>query len=677
MRGVPPLSEPILVSTRRRLILVTSATLFTVAWAIGCNLLLDTVQASAEGPRELDRVLGPGSLVFYVSSLVIWVVLVGLIALTGRVLLSAVVLLAAVAALSFANYEKLGLRREPLYPSDVAFATELGFLRDMVGLRPLVLLAVGAVVVVGVVLLASRFLRRFLPPIQRVTEPRLWRAWMVARVATLAVVVTFVVHAADFNADGNRLRRAYLGAGVDWVEWSQRVNYLRHGFIAGVLYNTPTPAMEQPEGYSEAAMAEIAERWAEVADETNEGRSSDVLDDLNVVLVLSESFSDPTRLTDVQIGRDPVPFTHRLMERTPSGEMLTQFIGGGTANMEFEVLTGFSLSQFTPQMNTPYQQLVPGYSSFPSAVGLFESLGHVPVAIHPYRSIMYERDRVYPTLGFDTFLHDDNMPSLKRLEDSKFASDESTFAEVQRQIGEEDDPVFVNLVTMQNHYPMSGSYAQPFTVDASVGVVRKQLAAFSRGLRYSDAALRDFLTRLEQSEEKTAVVFYGDHAPAFWPRSRVFEQNEEQLRRTPFFLWTSFDRLPPRDLPLTSPTQFLPLLLDELDAPVTPFYALLGALYDEVPAMATGEYHTADGEVVTDPDELDRTAQALLEDYRMVQYDLTIGQRYAEEALFDLPSEGRWTLRLTPGTPAEVRTAPQPPPPGIRQPRRPAQRPGR
>lgn len=99
--------------------------------------------------------------------------------------------------------------------------------------------------------------------------------------------------------------------------------------------------------------------------------------------------------------------------------------------------------------------------------------------------------------------------------------------------------------------------------------------------------------------------------------------------------------------------------------------------FGSVTHRALAEYHTADGDVVTDPDELDPAAQALLEDYRMVQYDLTIGQRYAEEALFDLPPAGRWTLRLTPGTPAEVRTAHQPPPPGIRQPRRPVPRPDR
>ena len=635
--GEPP--RPVPVTPRRRVLLVVAAFVFMVVWSIGCNLLLDRVQASSEGSRELDRVLGPGSPVFYISSAVIWVVLVGLVALTGRVLLSAALLVAVVTALAYADYEKLSLRREPLYPSDVAFAGQPGFLKEMVGHKPLVLLAVGIVLFVVVVAVISRVLRRWVPPIRRSSEPRLWRAWVVGRLAVLAAAALFVVYAAHFNADGNKLREAYVKAGAEWVEWSQRANYLRHGFVAGVLYNTNTPAMKTPPGYSEQAMREIADRWSQAADATNAGRSSGALDDVNVVVILSESFSDPTLLKDVKVEHDPIPFTHHLMERTPSGEMLTQFIGGGTANMEFEALTGFSLAQFTPQMNTPYQQLVPKYSSFPSAVEYFESHGHVPIAVHPYHAIMYKRDRVYPTFGFDEFVDETKMQSLDTLEHSDFASDASSFNEVEYQIDQEDKPVFVNLVTMQNHYPMAGKYDDPIKVGPSVGVVRKQLSAFSTGLEYSDGAMKDFLANLKSSPEKTAVVFYGDHAPPFWPRAKNFAENEEQLRKTPFFLWTNFEKLPHQDLGLNSPTQFLPLLFDELDAPVTPYYALLEALHDQVPAMALGEYHTAGGDVVNDPEKLDAQARALLDDYRMVQYDLTIGKRYSEDTLLDLPSE--------------------------------------
>ena len=87
--------------------------------------------------------------------------------------------------------------------------------------------------------------------------------------------------------------------------------------------------------------------------------------------------------------------------RTPSGSMRSPLIGGGTANIEFEALTGQSTSQFNPQMTTPYQMLVPKERTYPSAVGYFEAKGDRTVAIHPFRPQMYRRDEVYPILGFD------------------------------------------------------------------------------------------------------------------------------------------------------------------------------------------------------------------------------------------------------------------------------------
>lgn len=631
---------PTQVSRTRRVLLIVAALLFTAAWAFGCNLVLDRVQASVDGSRQLDRVFGPGSVVFLISTGVIWVVLIGLVALTGRVLLSSALMLAVTAALAFANYEKLEMRREPLYPSDAVFALQPGFLREMVGLRPILELAAGIAVFVLVVLVASRLLRRLFPPISRKGEPRLWRAWIVTRVAVLAVVATFVVYAVHFNADGNKLREAYLKAGVQWVEWSQRANYLRHGFLAGVLYNTETPAMKEPEGYSEEAMRQIADRWAQAADAINADRSPDALDDVNVVVILSESFSDPTLLKHVKVDEDPIPFTHRIMKTAPSGEMLSQFIGGGTANVEFETLTGMSLSQFAPQVNTPYQQVIPSYKSWPSAVEYFKDHGHVPLAIHPFRPIMYHRDQVYPVLGFDRFISETGMQEQARLENNPdaFISDASAFDEVERQIQEEQRPAFINLVTMQNHYPQAGKYADPINVGPSVGVVRPSLSAFVTGQNYSDQAMKDFLADLRKSPEKTAVVFYGDHAPPFWPRSKVFGQNEQQLRRTPFFLWTNFQKMHHEDLGLVSPTQFLPLLFNQVKAPVTPLYALLDAMRKEVPAMTMDEYHTADGDVVRNVDDLDPEAQSLLRDYRMVQYDLSIGKRYSEDTMLDVPS---------------------------------------
>jgi hypothetical protein len=186
---------------------------------------------------------------------------------------------------------------------------------------------------------------------------------------------------------------------------------------------------------------------------------------------------------------------------------------------------------------------------------------------------------------------------------------------------------------MQNHYPVTNKYDHPIGITGNTRGLTGQLDQFSRGLRYSDTAMRDFLHRLASSPEKTAVVFYGDHAPPLWPRAAIYHRNQATLRKTPFFMWTNYRKLPHQQLPLTSPTHFMPLLFDALGAQLPPYYALLDRLYREVPAISPGELHDPQGQVV-DRDQLSPEAVDLLHDYRLVQYDLTTGKRYSQSSMF-------------------------------------------
>ena len=132
------------------------------------------------------------------------------------------------------------------------------------------------------------------------------------------------------------------------------------------------------------------------------------------------------------------------------------------------------------------------------------------------------------------------------------------------------------------------------------------------------------------------VVFYGDHLPAIWPDS-IYERNGDvRMRETPYFYWANFDLPKSKTPPLTSPIYFLPQLFRGLGAEIPPFYALLLDLQGEVPAMEQGEYFDASGQSVPF-NQLSPNAKRLLHDYRMVQYDLSIGGRYSQAQLFYPP----------------------------------------
>jgi phosphoglycerol transferase MdoB-like AlkP superfamily enzyme len=605
----------------------------TLLLAVLCNLALELVQLTGTG-GYLWRFKSPAfPLLFVLGSLVVWL-LVGLVhAVVGRLWVTGALMATATAVVAVADHEKVRLLHEPLYPGDWVFLRNLSFLSDIVGPRVVVLLVVAVLVMALAAFVGARALGRRLATRAPASAPQVpLRTRVVVRVLTGVLCLLGIGYLGGFNNPGNAVRATYDALGASWRPWSQQRNYLGNGFVGGFLYNLPVPAMTRPPDYSKATMARIAARYAAAAARINRHRDPAALRDTNVVMVLSESFSDPLALAGVHLDRDPIPFTRRLMASTTSGAMLAQNIGGGTANMEFEALTGMSMSQLPPQLRVPYQSLVPRFATFPSVVGWLRGEGHRAIAIHPFTTEMYRRRDVYPTLGFQQFVHDDTMHEQATSGHDGYISDQAAFDEVRRRIDGSADPLLVHLVTMQNHIPFPDRYDDPARVRGPDGEQLAQTGQYVRGLSHTDAALADFIGRLERSGERTVVVFYGDHLPATYPDS-VFDANGRRtMHQTPFFVWANFAG-PDRPQPTTSPIHFVDLMLERAGASVPPYYALLQRLRERLPAMDSGLLVDRHDRLVS-RDALPAPVARLLHDYRLVQYDLSTGRRYSEDAMF-------------------------------------------
>ena len=617
----------------RVLIATLAATLFL---ALLCTLTLDFIQMGGNASYIWEQSLGKRIIITLLGTSVVWLIVLLVLSITGRLWLTAGLAFAATILLGVVNYQKLQLRREPLYPSDWEMAAHPGFLTQMVGWQSVAFMGLVLTLILIIAVLVGRVMGRRFPRITRRSHPRLGSALILSRLSLGVVCVLGLSYVASFNATGNMLRSAYETHGAHWAFWYQKLNYQKNGFVGGVLYNLNVPAMRPPADYNRAEMERIAQKYSAIAATVNRGRSENGIDDVNVVVVLSEAFSDPTRLEGISVAEDPIPFTRDLMQRSSSGQMLAHLFGGGTANMEFEALTGMSLSQFAPQMNTPYQMLLPKYDDFPSAVGYLRQRGHRAIAIHPYMTSMYKREKVYPTLGFEEFIYDKTMESNKKLEKSDFISDEAAFLEVDRQLASSNEPLLVNLVTMQNHYPMIDEYADPIEVDGLKDEDEKEQAEqYARGLKYTDEALQNFIESVETSDEKTVVVFYGDHLPAVWLKGTQERNGRRTMRETPFFVYSNFSDNT-RQNPTTSPIHFMNHVFEAADAAVPPYYALLAELEREIPAMERGILINSDDETVRKKNLSDK-AKELLHDYKLVQYDLSVGERYSQTEMFYSP----------------------------------------
>ncbi len=623
----------------------------TALLALACNAALELVQLLGTDGYPWRFKTPAFVALFLLGTLVLWAVIAVVHAVVGRFGVTALLAGTATAVLAVADHEKVLFRHEPLYPDDWRFASDPAFLLRMADPRGLVV-ATGVVVAVAAV--AAVVVRRsarvarwaVTGPTRLPTGDR-----VVVRVLGGVVGLLVLANASQFNEPGNTTRGAYDVLGADWRAWSQQRNYLGNGFVGGVLYNLDVPPVPVPPGYSAERMRQITQRYVAAARRINATRDPAGLADANVVMVLSESFSDPTVLRGVHVPDDPIPFTRRLMRDAArpgrvlmSGSMLAQSVGGGTANMEFEALTGMSASGFPAQLRVPYQMVVPRYSSFPSAVAWAKATRHRAVALHPFSTEMYRRRDVYRTFGFDDFVHDATMHAPTRIGHDAYISDASTFAQVERTLRTQRAPVFLNVVTMQNHMPYAGRYDDPVEVTGPDGRPMPEAGQYVRGLEHTDAALRDLVASLRRLDEPTVLVFYGDHLPGFYPRS-VFEENgEAAMHRTPFLVWANFPargnparpgRTPAAPSPagtVVSPAHFVDLAAERAGAAVTPYYALLTELRRQVPALEGRTVVGPSGATVSQR-HLSRRARQVLADYRLVQYDLSVGKRYSEKGL--------------------------------------------
>ncbi len=191
-------------------------------------------------------------------------------------------------------------------------------------------------------------------------------------------------------------------------------------------------------------------------------------------------------------------------------------------------------------------------------------------------------------------------------------------------------PTLVNLVTMQNHTPFFGWYDDVPQVAGLVGddEERAQLQTWLRGLEHSDVALDEFLTALRARARPTVVVYYGDHYPPALPADLREENEPVETLLTPVLLWSNVDVLDPgRDLGIVDATTLLPLAAEMIGAPLPPYYRLVQHVQDVVGSVGRGLVVTPGGDVLEESD-LTPEQRQVLEDYRMVQYDFSVGRGY-------------------------------------------------
>lgn len=554
-----------------------------------------------------------------VSTSVLLILGAWLWALFGDVMLANVLLIFVGGIMGVVNLEKTRQRTEPLYPSDFEMITAS---KSLLGMVPWQTVAAGAAFALlgGVVIyfLIRRNIRKHTPKLSKKN-----------RLAMLLVTSIGVFYIGQFQQPGNLVKKAYERRN-DWIPWSQLDNYHVNGFVAGFLYNLSSDPMGKPDDYTAEKIDELQTKYRAIADEINAGR--DKTDpDVNIIFVMNESFSDPLELDGLDLEMDPIPFVRALAENSYSGEMLSTGYGGGTANIEFEALSTFSMEPFEANITSPYTQFLSSIERFPSVVSRLKDAGYATTAIHPFNTTMYKRKENYKVLGFDSFIYDATMSSVtERIDMNPYISDKSAYEEVLLKMAETPEADFIHLVTMQNHAPYVNKYATIPSYEES-GIKDEEARNYLQDLIYSDEALEVLNTQLADFEEPTVVVFWGDHQSSVFGES-VYEENAvHNMHETPLRIFSNFDSSF-KDLGTISPIYFYTEVLEMTQTRLTPHDALLESLQSVLPAFEKSMYLNGQtGEFVSSREDLPEATLAILSDYEQIQYDVLTGRRFSME----------------------------------------------
>lgn len=627
-------------------IVITTLAVLGLTGAITWYFLWKT---SYEDAEAAGRLIGEQPGIFWLNYTCILAVIGVLTGLIGRPFLATGIMFALVAILGFANEQKYLLRAAPIFPEEIVMAGNAGELASFVDGSEIARLATGIVLLLIGAGLADHFISK-----RRKKEDKspLWVTILVrlglagASAGLLAALVMPVINA----------EAPFIVPEINYISWDRATNYQKNGFLVGFLSSIMPAKSEVTEDYSEEEMASIRDLYREKKREDEEemedaGTPRLPLDEVvdNFIVILDESFVDPEILTKYyeHMGGDVVPNLHKIMAENPSGYMFSHEYGGGTANVEFEVETGLSNYWF---QGLPYPSVIAGLNNQLSAGSWAKQFGFKTGAVHSYGATMYARNVVYPVMGIDSAIFEDTMTYRWKEGASPYINDRSVYREALDIIKENNEKQFLALVTVQNHAPYEGAnYPQlNYWVRTDEEENEEEYWLVSNAwesIHKADQYLGEFVTELEKLDEKTVILWFGDHAPGTLDQYIKSDDRDDQMiaHLTPYFVYANFDLeglytpeetaemreelgieimadeeiLETIDLPIMTPNCLLNTAYDLLNVEKPALFYLVGEVCQEMPVFSATYY----GENAPE-------ATQALRAYELVNYDRLSGKQY-------------------------------------------------
>lgn len=633
------------------------------ALEVGVSSSSTRVQLSSPivGFGFVSKMWTDGNFVFVLNVILVALLYLMLLMLFNRFWTASIVILAVGIIVAAIEHFKVEIRYEAILPADLGFlGSNTGNMLTFIpaGAHVTILVALGAfAVLLALILVLRHFDGRKGRMIRTDNLSLNLTSRLILLLLPILVFALYCIHVSTTDSLANKFSRAL---GDTPSMWDSVYDAQRNGPLVAFTRQLNPKIMDKPSNYSEETMKKVAARYQKEAETINASRTNN-LTDSTVVYVLSESFSDPSRVPGLKTNKDSMPNIRKIKAGTTSGLMLSSGYGGGTANLEYMGLSGLSMANFESSLSSPYQQLVPSQHWTPTINQLWgapvNSLGY-----HPYESSMYSRATNYKKFGFShfyTLTGPDVIKYQDKIDESPYVSDKSSYDSALEGIKSGKTNKFIQIITMQNHMPYHEWYENnDYTAESTTGTPlgddeQQSIETYQKGVEITDQATQEFLNELDALDKPVTVVFYGDHLPGIYSSASEDDNNSLALHLTDYFIWSnkasSSQGNKASDAAYSSPNFFVAQAADHMNAKVSPYLAFLTEMHSKTAAMEPPVVNKIQGwdripegqNIYLDQngnpmstDDFDKETKQLLADYKLIQYDITAGKNYLKDTDF-------------------------------------------
>lgn len=436
--------------------------------------------------------------------------------------------------LAIANSEKIRLRQDPLFPTDISLFTELVGIAKNFSLKIILMYLFIIVFILLIVVISFVFFK----------SPKLS---VPVRIAGISIVLIIGAASNNFLYKSAELYNVFAVEGNQYFEVNQ---YGSKGFIYSFCHKFNLMQVKAPNGYNSTYYSSLEKDFKSSASEYSDKKLP------HIIMIMGEAFSDLSDNPNFDFTNygNPLQNWNQITqtENSVSGHIIVPNYGGGTSDTEFDVLTAYP-TRYIDNSSNSYSLIRKNIDSIPKRL---KSIGYNTLAIHPGYPWFYNRANVYNYMGFESFISLESFQGSEKYRGGyiadKYASD-SIIENFEQHITETDSPLFEFCVTIQNHGPYDEKYNEiEKTFDTDVSLTKNEenmINSYFTGIKDADKEIKRLTDYFEASKEPVVFVYFGDHLPGFSNGMDFFDILDYDISangtmeelfnvyKTPFMIW--------------------------------------------------------------------------------------------------------------------------------------------